>query len=469
MYFNEKFLHAVLSDVSIKYSNFPADICFSIDSRTIKPGELFVALPGAHVDGHDFVNDALKKGASGLLIAYDKQQVLPVLDRMTLKKKLVIVVPDTLKALCSLATAWRSQFDYPVIAVTGSVGKTSTKKMIENILSVAGKSYIASHGNQNTTIGVALNLLKMRSSHQAAIIEAGISKRDEMAILARMIKPTTAIITNVGHSHMEGLGSVADVALEKRAIFSHFTEGNIGIIDGDQPILANIGYIHPVIKCGTRTTNQVQARKIAIQNNRTSFILKLYKEKLPVVFENTHKGLISNALAATAAAHLLHIAPDDIVKGIQKPVVITGRFEQRKLKKSNGFMINDCYNANPESMKASLLAFQEIDTNAKKVVVLGDMLELGVNGPFWHRQIGRFLRKTPTLRHVVLVGQMVSWTKKTLPVRLKVDHVPSWQDAVDTLKEILQDESLVLVKGSFGMGLGNLVNQFTSFEKSDMQ
>ena len=145
------------------------------------------------------------------------------------------------------------------------------------------------------------------------------------------------------------------------------------------------------------------------------------------------------------------------------PVVIAGRFEQRKLSHVQGFMINDCYNANPESMKAALLAFQRIETKAKKIAVLGDMLELGVNSPFWHRQIGRFLRKVPSLKQVILVGNLVQWTKKTIPAGVPVTIVDSWQEAVKHLREQLaHEESAILVKGSRAMGLNNLVDTFTN-------
>src|SRR5690606_28378310 len=155
-----------------------------------------------------------------------------------------IAVPDTLQGLIRLAMAWRDQFSYPVIGITGSVGKTSTKEMIVNICKKANINYVASHGNQNTKIGLALNILRMREKHNVALFEVGISKRGEMVQLARMMKPTSAVITSIGHSHMEGLGSLSDIALEKRSIFHCFTEESIGIINGDIPMLSDIGYTH---------------------------------------------------------------------------------------------------------------------------------------------------------------------------------------------------------------------------------
>ena len=140
--------------------------------------------------------------------------------------------------------------------------------------------------------------------------------------------------------------------------------------------------------------------------------------------------------------------------------MVSGRFEQLALKKGGGLIINDCYNANPESMKAALLAFGKMKTKGQKIAVLGDMLELGVNGPFRHRRLGRFLRKVPSLDHLVLVGDMVKWTKKTVPPGMSVEIVPTWKEAVVKLEEKLGKENVILVKASRGMGLGNLVTTF---------
>lgn len=462
MRFDEHFVRGALPEVSLVQSVFPDDARFVVDTRLLKAGDIFVALSGNTVDGHDFVKTALEAGAHGILIAAEKKQLLDTLDPKLLKNKLIMVVPDTLAALVRLACAWRAQFRYPVIGITGSVGKTSTKELLAHMCALHGLQYVASYGNQNTKIGLSLNMLRMRASHHVAIFEVGINKRGEMADLARMVSPTSAIITNIGHTHMEGLGSLADIATEKRDLFKFFTEESIGIINGDQPVLAQVGYVHPVIKFGTKTTNQIQARKVQVNADRITFVLKIYKEKFTVEINNVHSGAIFNALSAAAAAHMLGIPNEIIIKAIQTPPVVAGRFELKPLKQNKGIIINDCYNANPESMKAALLAFQKIETNAHKIAVLGDMLELGMNAPFWHRQLGRFLRKVPSLRHVILVGDMMKWAKKTLPVGVTVVMVANWQEAITCLEGSLKEESLVLVKGSRGMGLSNVVTALAS-------
>ena len=459
MRFNEHFIKQALSNVSILHNTFPENLCFSIDSRTLQAGDFFVALAGTQSDGHDFMQEVFKKGAAGCMINANKQGVLRSIAADTLKNKLIVTVPDTLQALLDLARAWRQQFTYPVVSVTGSVGKTSTKELLASILTLAGKSCIASHGNQNTKIGVALNMLRMREHHEVAIFELGISKRGEMAELAQLVQATTAIITNIGHQHMDGLGSLHDIALEKRDIFKYFTEKNIGIIHGDQPFLSQVSYPFPVVKFGLKTINQLQARKIRIQDSSVSFILKIYKNKYQITLPQPHMGSVLNSLAAACAAHLLGVPQNIIVRGIQAPFVVDGRFEQRQLKSMTGILINDCYNANPESMKESLLAFQHIETNAQKIAVIGDMLGLGIDSPFWHRQLGRLMRKVPSLKHVILVGDLVQWTYKVLPVHVTVDKASDWQTAVGLLNKKLTKESIVLVKGSLGIGLVNLVNE----------
>lgn len=461
MQLNEKFLAQSISGISFLYSTSCSLGSFSIDTRTLQPGEVFVALGGVQQDGHDFIKEALEKGAVGCIINQEKKSKLQNIDTALLRNRLIALVPDTLQALIQLATAWRSEFSYPVVAITGSVGKTVTKEMLAIMLDFAQKKYITSYGNQNTVLGVALNLLRMCPEHEVAIFELGISRRGEMKKLVSMVQPTIALITGIGHSHMEGLGSIIDIAVEKRDVFSSFKDNNIGIVNGDHPLLANIAYQHPVVKFGAKTTNQIQARKIHITSSHTNFVLKLYKEKFNIVLKGTHKGRIFNSLAAASVAYLLHIPSCHIVKAIETPVIVAGRFEEKTLAHGKGIIINDCYNASPESMKASLVAFEHVDMQAQKICVLGDMLELGVNSPFWHRQLGRILRKVPSVRTVVLVGSQVVWTKKTLPLGVTVEHVADWKAATNVLEGLLDKKSLILVKGSRALQLDRLVDTLT--------
>lgn len=461
MQFNNQFINSVLPNARVLGDLQTDDALFSVDSRTINEGEIFVAISGMLVDGHNFMSDALKRNAGGLMIAASKESLLSVIDKQLLVGKCVIIVENTLTALVGLATAWRAQFNVPIMAITGSVGKTSTKEIIGSVLQSAGKNYLVSRGNENSLIGVCLNVFRMRATHDGALFELGVSKRGEMDRLVAVVKPTTALITNIGHSHMEGIGSLGDIALEKRDIFKYFTQESIGIINGDTSLLSVVSYQHPMIKFGSKTTNQIQARKIRVVGGSVSFMLKIYREKCQVTINHPHASAVFNVLAATAATYLLGIPVAQIVKAISQPVPVSERFEMCPAQSSKGIIINDAYNASPESMKASLLAFQQLETHAPKIAVLGDMLELGVNSPFWHRQLGRFIRKVPSLRQVIFVGDMVKWAKKTLPAHVSVQLVPSWQEAVALVKDHLAQEAVVLVKGSYGTGLRHLAKQFT--------
>ncbi len=465
MHLTEGFLKAVLPGALVLHGKLDCQVTFSVDSRSILKSELFVPVQGVKSDGHSFLEQALSAGA-GAFIARDKKFLLATFPKEILDNRLIIIVDNPLEALFELASAWRARFTCKVIGITGSVGKTSTKYMLGSILTQANKRCFVSHGNQNTLLGIALNIVRVNDDHQVVVFELGINVRGEMKKLAQFLRPDMAIITGIGHSHLEGLGSLASVASEKRAIFSYFNESSIGIINGDQAILSGVGYTHPVVRFGAKTTNQVQARRVAIKKNKLSFLLKIYQETYPVTLNLQHRGMIMNALAATTAAHLLDIDGVTIVEALQSLPERSQRFERCSLKGYRGVLIDDCYNASPESMRAALLALEEFESLGKKVAVLGDMLELGENSAFWHRQVGRFLRKTPSLSHLILVGSEVQSMQKVVPVGIQVEMVSSWQEAIERLKYTLENDAVVLVKGSNGMQLHNVVAAFTDKKSS---
>lgn len=459
MQLNVDFILKVLENVSMHNGPFPQDSIFSVDTRTLQKGDVFVALQGEHVDGHDFIEEALAKDVSGLIISVRKKGELFEKFGKQLTSKHLLVVQDPLEALLLLAKNWRSQFSYPVIAITGSVGKTTTKEMVRNILKLTDKKFIVSFGNQNTLVGVALNILKMRVDHDVAVFEVGIGKRGAMKKIAELLCPTYAVITKVGYGHMEGLGDISSVAHEKRDVFSCFSDRSIGVINGDQEELSDVSYIHPVIRFGYKTTNQIQARKIVVAQNLTTFVAKIYDKKYPVVLQGCHEARISNALAAISVGKLLQIPHEVIIRGIEQPVVIVGRF-QIIPSSSGSVLIHDGYNANPDSTKAALLALQAYQTDKQKIVVLGDMLELGINSIFWHRQIGRFFSKVTGVQHVVLIGDQVVASQKTLPLGMKSTLFSKASDALELLKNMLLEKNkVILFKGSNSIKLSSLVEQ----------
>ena len=433
-----------------------------IDSRSAKKDSVFFAFQGEKADAHDFLLDAYQNGARTFVLEKKREEKIKIFTHAMLQDSSIVLVDNVLHTLINLAAAWRAEFNIPIVGITGSVGKTSTKEMLVEVLKAAGKNVLATEGTRNTLMSVAAHLLSLNQKHDCAVFEMGVNKRGEMNVLANMVRPTMGIITTIAHSHMEGLGSLQDISAEKRDIFKYFKAGDIGIINGDQPILAAISYPHPVVKFGLKTTNQVQARKIQMGNGTTSCSLKLYGKKYQLTLPTIHAGRLFNALSCAAAAHLLGIDHQIILKGIENAPIVPGRFELKKLSGQRGILVHDCYNANPESMKEALLAFERMETRGKKIAVLGDMLELGVNAPFWHRQLGRLLRKTPSLAHVVFVGNHIKAAEKTIPVGIPFSAVAHWQEAIIEIKRYLEQAGLennlaILVKASNGVGLKNLV------------
>lgn len=465
MHFDKELLKSALADVEILGTCNLDEVNFSIDSRSILKDELFVALSGSKFDGHDFLSEALKNGALGLMIKKSEKDRLSDIDTALLKSKLILIVENPLDALISLAAFWREKFSCPVVAITGSVGKTTTKQVVKNICEEGNKNIFVSHGNQNTLLGVSINILKMKQDLDAAVFEVGISKRGEMANIANLLKPSIGVITGIGHSHMEGLGTLYDISSEKRNVFKAFKESNIGIINGDSQYLTNVGYSHPVIKFGTKTTNQIQARKIKINEDGIDLVLKIYNKKFNVHLNTLHEGLVYNCMAAAAVAYVLNIPNEVIISGISKQLKIKGRFESKEILNGGGIVIDDCYNASPESVKSALVAFDKLITQYKKVIVLSDMNELGKDSAFWHRQIGRFLRKVDTVSHVILVGKMVHTMANSVPLGIKLDCYQDYNDALELINQLMKDQKLcILVKGSthgYKTGLVNIVKSLT--------
>jgi UDP-N-acetylmuramoyl-tripeptide--D-alanyl-D-alanine ligase len=440
------------------------EVDVSCDSRTINPGDFFIALKGARVDGHAFVEQALDNGATGLIIS--DEACLHNLSKKRLQDCFILKVSNTLQALTSLAVVWRSMLSIPLVGITGSIGKTSTKEIVKNILVCAGIDAFVSYKNQNSTIGLPLNILRVQQHHKIAVFELGVSEQGEMEKLADMLRPTLACITCIAHSHAKGLGNIQDICYEKRFIFKYFGPSDVGIIFGDQEVLTHAFYTHPIAKFGYKTRNQVQARKVqyieaADGTMLTEFILKWYGKKSRVVLPNNHSGLVANSLAASTLAYFLDIPFEAVVNGLETYGGFENRFEIKPLADKRGMMISDCYNANPESMKAALVAFNQMKKNGPKIAVLGDMLELGEKEIYWHRQIGRILNRMDSIDSVILVGQRAWEISQTAPPSMNIVRAADWQEATVVLQESLGEHAvMVLVKGSLGMQLGKMVDNF---------
>lgn len=434
----------------------------SIDSRTVQPGDFFIALRGPNFDGHTFVIDAIKKGACGALIS--KHAAKGIFSDLGSSKALFIVVDNTLDAFIDLAKAWRATLTCPVVGITGSVGKTTTKEMLRSIVQRAGIESYVSFKNYNNVFGLCYNILCIPNTVAAVFLEVGINERGEMIQLADILRPTIGIITCIAHAHLEGLGdSLHVVSAEKRQLFAFFSPQDVGIVCGDQPLLSDVYYAHPTARFGLKTKNQVQARRVRFEvasdgSLWTNFVLKWYGEKIAVRLPGNHAGFVNNALAASAVAYFLKIPLNVIVAALQTYKGMESRFELKSLKNGRGVLLNDCYNANPESMKMAITAFSQLKAMGKKIAVLGDMLELGNKEDYWHRQIGRIIGKVAGIDSLILVGELARKIGSTAPDSVAIFCVKDWQEASQKLEaELAHPDSMVLVKASHGMQLEKMV------------
>jgi UDP-N-acetylmuramoyl-tripeptide--D-alanyl-D-alanine ligase len=450
---------------SITWLQKDEEVFVAFDNREVQAGNLFIALRGEKVDGHSFIESTLRAGAVALLIS--NKSALDLVPTDLWRGQLVIVVSDTLQAFIALAIAWRSQLTMPIVAITGSVGKTTTKEIMRVILAAAEVECTVSLKNQNTTIGLCSTILNIKTSDKVAICEIGISLQGEMVSRVAILRPTIGVITNVGHMHAAGLGGSSGIVFEKRQIFKFFEANNVGIINGDQAALTDSYYSHPIAKFGFKTKNQVQARKIIVRPGpdgylNTSFTLKWYGKRADVKLFGGHHGYVANALAASTVAYFLNIPFAAVIAGLEKYQGFADRFQFYALKASRGKLISDCYNAGPESMRAAIEVFGKMPAAGKKVAVIGDMLELGEKEVFWNRQVGRMIAKIGGIDEVILVGSLAAVAKNTLPFGTKVALASTWREAVPLLEQALGPEALVLVKGSRGVALKNLVEAFVA-------
>ena len=353
------------------------------DSRELPAGALFVALRGPRFDAHDFVAEAAARGACGALVQHPVAVDLPQL-----------VVEDTRLALGRLAAAWRAHFDIPVVAVTGSNGKTTVKEMVASILSSRGEGLVT-RGNFNNDIGMPLTLLRLQPSHRYAVVEMGANRPGDIAYLSDIARPTVAVITNAAPAHLEGFGDIAGVARAKGEIFGGLQPGGTAVLNSDD---ARIGVWrvmsggHSRLSFGIRQRADFRAERLEVnQECGCSFLLHTPLGAVDIRLRLAGRHNVMNALAAAAAAHAVGASPGEICAGLERMRPVGGRLELRQ--GGTGLrIIDDTYNANPGSMRAALEVLVAAGAAGEKVLVLGDMGELGNASQALHEQVGRQAR-----------------------------------------------------------------------------
>lgn len=410
----------------------------SVDTRTLITGELYVALKGQQVNGHTFIKEAEAKGASGFLVSENICTALPVLK-----------VADTVLALGQLAKSYRARFELPMVAVTGSCGKTTVKDMLFHILSCSG-TVLATPGNLNTEIGVPLTLCKLNSTHQSAVIEMGARKAGDIAYLMNITSPKVSILTNAGIAHVEIFGSEEGIAKAKGEIFQYLDTQGIAVMNQDDK---HFPYWKTLLKGQSLITFGIENKSDVMAKNLThaSFDLITDIGTVSVQLEVLGKHNVMNALAASAGARALGCSLEDIQKGLQTFKSVTGRLE-KKIGLSGACILDDTYNANPVSVSAALSVLAH--AKEKKIFVLGDMKELGLGAARLHYQVG-VEAKQLGIDAVLCVGELARHTVDGYGIGAK--HYVNKEDLIQDLASLLTSKATVLIKGSRSMKMEEIV------------
>lgn len=408
----------------------------SLDSRSIKPHELFIALRGEKFDGHNFIKLAKQRGAAAAVVDHAIETDLPL-----------IQVQDTRKALGELAKQHRRQFSIPIIALTGSCGKTTTKEMIRSILAEVGP-VLTNVKNFNNDIGLPLTLLNLNTQHRYAVIEMGANHAGEIEYLTHITQPKVALITNIGPAHLQGFGSIAGVAEAKAEIFSGLVENGVAIINADDKFADTLqkkcAAAFQVVRFGLSEQADFSATNIQMDaDGKTHFLLHAPNGKeMMISLSLPGEHHVLNALAAAAAVSQLGIPFSHIKSGLEKMQPVPGRVIVSKTK-IGATLIDDSYNANPSSVAVALQLLAHY--SGQRIFVMGDMGELGQNAVDYHRQIGQ-LAKELNIDDVYTCGDLSKETAKAFGVSAK--HYSNHQELILALKPHLQKNVTILIKGS---------------------
>ncbi len=406
----------------------------STDSRTLQPGQLFIALSGENFDGHQFLAEVKNKGAAAAIVSRPIEIDLPLLQ-----------VADTEKALGALAAWHRRQFTLPLIALTGSCGKTTVKEMLRTILTQAGAA-LANIGTLNNAIGVPLTLLQLQPEHRYAVIEMGANHPGEIAYLTQMAQPQVAFINNIAPAHLEGFGTVEGVAQAKSEIYTGLAQDGIVLINADDKFadwLKEKAADKKIITFGIEHTADFQAEALtANQEGCFSFCLKTPQEKITIQLPLPGRHTVLNAVAAAAAASSVGVTLTAIKAGLESMQPVNGRLVMKQ-SAAGARIFDDTYNANPFSVQAALQVLSNY--SGERVLVLGDMAELGANTEQMHSDIGRLAKELG-------INRLYAWGKLS---RATVQafgeggvHFEDKERLSAAVRSVLQPAMTVLVKGS---------------------
>lgn len=431
---------------------------FSKDTRTIKPGDLYIALRGENFNGHDFVRKAFELGASAALVDEAWHLEAGVTGLPLLR------VADTLKALQEMARAWRLKSKALIIGLTGSSGKTTTKEMTAAALS-GGGSVCATEGNLNNDIGLPLSLLKLSPERTFGVFEAGMNHRGEIRLLADILKPQAAVISSIGNAHIEFLGSLENIAEEKADLLRVLPRDGFAVLSLETTcfdILARASAA-PLVTTSFVTRDADFFGEL-IDLERGTFRVTERNSASPIECSCGLPGLhnASNALLAFAVARRAGVEAQKVVEGLKQLVMPGKRWE---VVERNGVkIVNDAYNANPDSMCAVVRTFVALPCKGRRILVLGDMRELGAHSEALHRRVGRDVAAcAPDLLIAVGACATAFLAQEAIVCGLPASRVQlakTTQEAAAFLSDFVREGDSVLLKASRGMALENILNEW---------
>lgn len=425
-----------------------------IDSRQVEEGYIFIAIKGERVDGHSFINQVYDKGALAVVCEEAPQNC----------DKPYIVVESSTKALKEMAKYYRDNLDIKLVGITGSVGKTSTKEFIASVLSQK-YNVLKTEGNFNNEIGLPLTILRIRDEHQIAVIEMGISHFGDMKPLGEIAQPDICVITNIGYCHLEYLIDRDGVLKEKTDMFNYAKANAEYILNADDDKLATVSNVKG--KTPVFVSVMDDKRSIHVKNMKMSGIegsvcdISVYGDDFEITVPLPGKHMVSNALVACAVGKICDVSIEQIKQGIAELKPVGGRVNI--IKNDKYTIIDDCYNANPVSMKASIDVLQY--ANTRKVAVLGDMFELGSEEAILHGEVGTYLSKIgANIDELITVGKL---SKNIEDAAIKADfkgvlvHYNTLDECLDNIEKKLEIGDTILLKASHGMHLEKIINLLT--------
>jgi UDP-N-acetylmuramoyl-tripeptide--D-alanyl-D-alanine ligase len=437
------------------------------DSRLVRKGDLFIAFQGERFDGHAFVPKSLAQGAVCALVQEDYR--LPPMPKHA-GTPMLLGVRDTLEAYQRLATHYRNRFPIPVIAITGSNGKTTTKEMVAHVVAQRWKT-LKTEGNLNNRIGVPQTLFQLTPRHQAAVIEMGVDQQGQTTRLCEIARPTLGVITNIGPDHLEFFGSMEGSAQAKAELLDHLPQDGAVVLNADDEYF---DYLAARAQCRVVAFGASPKAVIRAVNVRPDkkggtvfgLVLPGKSRQTDIHIRTQGQHNVSNALAAAAVGYALGLSGTAIAEGLAKfrPAAM-----RSQISTSHGVqVINDCYNANPASMKAAIQLLAELGRGKRSIAALGDMLELGADSKRMHREVGAFLAARG-IGHLLACGvlgrEVAEGARQAGMAPDRIAELPDAQAAAAALARMVRQGDVVLVKASRGMRMEQVVEAVTGMRR----